>query len=440
LSFLEKAGDVMTLKKQPLGTLFTATLVLVLLLSCTVSTGYAQTLPTFDRGSTGSEGALSLTTPGTYFFDPSDTALFGKVLDPDGDGIFNFTTINIAAGVTLRFRGDRYNRPVFWLASGTVSIAGTLDLKGDNFAQYSPITDLDARRRLTVPGSGGFSGGSGGNSSIPATPGDGPGGGTRVTCVFGTNACGVSGTFAGTNRYLVPLIGGSGGGGATIVLNNLNSNTFYMGAAGGGAILIASSISISIQSPGQIDARGGNSDGASGAGSGGAVRLVAPTISSFSTTRIFVNQGGTGNGGSDGRARLEAFQYLINGSAVATGGAMVSGSLVTSGFPISVYLPSSSVRIVSIDGQAVSATPAGNFLKPPDVTINKTAAVPVVVQAVGIPTSTPIKVIVYSDNPDDPLTVSTTYSGTLDSSLQSVVNVPFPFGLSRSYIRVTWTQ
>ena len=54
---------------------------------------------TFSSGSTGSDGALTYTTPGTYVFDP--TALTPP-RNSYGNGIFNFTTITIAAGVTLK--------------------------------------------------------------------------------------------------------------------------------------------------------------------------------------------------------------------------------------------------------------------------------------------------------------------------------------------------
>jgi hypothetical protein len=52
----------------------------------------------FSSGSTGSDGALNLTTPGTTVFDP-----VAMGLNPAGDNIFNFTTINDRAG---HDRGD----------------------------------------------------------------------------------------------------------------------------------------------------------------------------------------------------------------------------------------------------------------------------------------------------------------------------------------------
>ena len=80
---------------------------------------------TFDSGSDGSEGALSLTTPGTVVFDPVALGL-----DPDGDGIFHFTTITVDAGVTVRLESPTVTKPVFWLATGAVVIDGTIDMNG----------------------------------------------------------------------------------------------------------------------------------------------------------------------------------------------------------------------------------------------------------------------------------------------------------------------
>src|SRR5262249_39342331 len=77
---------------------------------------------TWDSGSKGTDGPLSLTTPGTIVFDPR---AFSPPLDPDGDNIYHFTTITIGAGVTVRLADSHVHGPVFWLASGTVQIDGT---------------------------------------------------------------------------------------------------------------------------------------------------------------------------------------------------------------------------------------------------------------------------------------------------------------------------
>src|SRR5438477_341431 len=86
-----------------------------------------------------------------------------------------------------------------------------------------------------------FNSGAGGTQNTlasPATPGDGPGGGAAgsavsLNCNAGTFSCGQGGQFSGTNRYLVPLIGGSGGGGALVGITCGGCTNLYRGSAGG---------------------------------------------------------------------------------------------------------------------------------------------------------------------------------------------------------------
>lgn len=117
--------------------------------------GAAVQAQTFNSGSNGSDGPLNLTTPGTIVFDPKT---FNPPLDPDGDNIYHFTTINIGAGVTVKLRGDIINGPIFWLAQGAVAIAGTVDRNGEPGYRRSTITSI-AGRVLSIPGPGGYSGG-----------------------------------------------------------------------------------------------------------------------------------------------------------------------------------------------------------------------------------------------------------------------------------------
>src|SRR5262249_46660040 len=93
----------------------------------------------------------------------------------------------------------------------------------------------------------------------------------------------------------------------------------------------------------------------------------------------------SGTIGGNGRIRLEAFQQNIPISAASPQAAF------STSFPTNTYLPHSSVKIVSIDGISVPQSPAGTFLSPPDVTINKSVPVSVVVQATGIAPGTTIK-------------------------------------------------
>jgi hypothetical protein len=266
---------------------------------CSANVGFAQT-QTFNSGSNGSDGALNLTTPGTIIFDPKT---FNPPLNPAGDNIYNFTTINIAAGVTVKLSSKVLSGPVYWLAQGAVTIDGTIDLNGEDGTQN---TKLASTRIPAAGGAGGYSGGIGGSlipGEPPPQPGNGPGGGLAPTST-GNNAKGGNGTYTGS-QFLIPLIGGSGGAGGSWVPGGGFGGG---GSGGGGAILIASSASIRFG--GAILANGGtpgafNSGVDGGTGSGGAIRLVAPLISNL------VQSGGPCGGGR--RGMLEATGYIGQG-------------------------------------------------------------------------------------------------------------------------------
>src|SRR6266571_4303603 len=119
---------------------------------------------TFNSGSTGADGALSPTTTTTLTLPPS--------------GVFNFTTVNIPSGVTVRFTKNATNTPVTILASGDVTIAGTIDVRGAPGGGGSGQTLLAPSGGNGGPG--GFSGGSGSNgiASTIGGAGLGPGGGS----------------------------------------------------------------------------------------------------------------------------------------------------------------------------------------------------------------------------------------------------------------------
>ena len=124
---------------------------LFVLLICCVKEGYGQT---FSSGSTGADGALNLTTPGTIIFDPVALGL-----NPAVANVFNFTTINIASGVTVRLTSKALTGPIYWLAQGAVTINGTLDLSGESGAADSNVI---SSRVAAAGGAGGYNGGVGG--------------------------------------------------------------------------------------------------------------------------------------------------------------------------------------------------------------------------------------------------------------------------------------
>lgn len=422
--------------RNRLPVVFGATLMAIGLLAPSVAV--AQT---FNSGSNGSDGALTVATnQGTILFDPRDVARWGRVLDPDGDGVYHFTTVTVGGGTTLKFTSRAVSTAIHWLATGDIAINGALDLNGEDGAATS---DLVLRRIVAVPGSGGYAGGIGGRidvtPNVPTTPGEGPGGGSggvRTGNGCGTNGvsyyCGRGATFTG-NRYLIPLVGGSGGEGGTW-------NTYQNGGAGGGAILLASSTSITVVQG--ISARGGNTVGPGGGGGGGMIRLVAPTLSGSAGLNVLggTNTNGySGSGGESGWVRLEGFQ-------VSTGFTFSAGSArVTRGSPVDTtsLQPSGTVRVTAVAGVAIPVYPSGTFALP-DVTINAANPVDVAIQATGIPPGTVVTLHVYPDTPEVQTTVNlppvqTTLQGTLELST-ATVQFAFPYGFSRGYVRATWTQ
>jgi hypothetical protein len=396
--------------------LLVATVITILILGSNVQ---AQT---FNSGSDGSDGALSLTTAGTYTFDPNDVATFGRALDADGDGIYNFTTITIGAGVILNLSATKVTRPLYWLASGAVTIDGRLDLTGQGIG-FQRTNSLDQRRIVPMPGSGGYAGGAGGAGNVPAQSGQGPGGGAAGTPSVGPKG----GTFTG-NRFLVPLVGGSGGGG------EFTSSFGHPGGAGGGAIAIISSTSILVSGSGRIIAKGGSSNGLSGGGSGGAIKLVATIIGGNGV--LDVTEGSGPGAAGPGQVRIEAFQQQ-------SGFGILPAFQLSMGTPFNTFVPTSSVRVVRVNDVALPPNPSASFVLP-DVTITQTQAVTLDVEARNIPTGTIVKLEVFAENATDNTVVNQVVDSTplAGSSALSTATASFTFppGFSRGFVRATWTQ
>jgi len=368
----------------------------------------------FVSGSTGADGALNITAPGVTLFDQA----------PVGGGtVFNFTTINIATGSTLRFSGANYGFTPYLLAQGAVMISGIIDLSGGNGQSYG----VDPSLRLpSAPGSGGFSGGVGAFGANPAQPGNGPGGG-QTNQVTGGNCVphamgGAGGTFTG-NQFLVPLVGGSGGAGASA----------STGGAGGGAILIASSTSITVN--GTITGNGGTAASPAGSGSGGGIRLAANILAGSGTLTVAGGGGVSGcspvGPGGNGVVRLEAFQNSFTGTIV---GQLYEAS------PFNTFIPSMipSVQVISVGGMPVNSTPTGSFTVP-DVTVNSNSPLTVQIQAQNIPLQTIVTLYIFSENGPDQTITSTALTGTLATSSATAL-VTLPSGYSRGYLKASWVQ
>jgi len=274
------------------------------------------------NGGTGANGAFNAT---------SNTTLAG--------GVYNFTTFNINAGVTVSVTGTV---PLEVYCTGAVTINGILAANGGNGT--NGIT-------FSAAGTGGIGvagGGNGGNGTystslggMQASPGLGAGGvGNEGNAWSGGGGAGYSaagqasgnpsGGFGGPSygsTTIAPLVAGSGGGGGSGGFSCGSGG----GGAGGGAIMIQSSASISIGSGGAIQCNGGNggSDGGGncgggGGGSGGSIRLGALTISNSGAITATGGQGGAsmvpgspffgvGGNGAAGRVRVDGI-YSGNGT------------------------------------------------------------------------------------------------------------------------------
>lgn len=430
-----------------------ALLVASVVITCSVAPALAQS---FSSGSNGSDGPLNITlaTHGPNFeFDP---ASFKPPLDSDGDGVYHFTTINVEAGVTVRITERRLDGPVFWLATGDVTIGGVLDLAGENGVATTPGAN-GSSRTPAIPGGGGFSGGIGGTPMNAAGyAGHGPGGAAPSSVGSGGGGAGhaTAGQYGGCqnnaggamygNSFSVPLTGGSGGSGG----RGSASHSGPGGGAGGGAILIASSTSIAVS--GAIRANGGQggavssgsgTDGAGG-GSGGSIHFLASTISGAGALSAVGGLGspgiggcGAGGAGSVGRIRLESVQrpWTFSISPPPT---------VTT--PIQVHLPftpAATVQVLSVtDGSGthpVPANPSGSFTMP-DVTINDSDAVTFNIEARYVPPGTIVKLHLISEDGPDQLVDSTPLAGPTELSI-ATATVTLPSGFSRGYLSTSWT-
>jgi len=375
----------------------------------------------FDSGSDGSDGALDLTVSGTIIFDPT---MFSPPLDQDGDGIYHFTTINVASGVTVKFIDDVLgNKPVVWLASGDVTIEGTLDLSGESGHRN------DEQPRLSNAGPGGFKGGAGATSFSPGTSGFGPGGaGGTYPLNDAGHVTAQDGAIYG-NIYLLPLIGGFGGGGGT-------DSPGAGGGAGGGAILIACSTTLTVN--GQILARAGGdgncSDCSSGSGtqkrggygSGGAIRLMASVIGGNGT----IHANSPSSRGSDGRIRIEAFQHEFVGSDQPEARFVTPGIIFpTAANPI--------VRVVRVNGVSVPANPFGSF-NPADLQINANSDVTIEIEASNIPLGTMVDLTIWSESNGSVTLQSTPLAGTFENST-ATATYNFPHGFAWVSTQASWT-
>jgi hypothetical protein len=438
----------------------------------------AQPALAFVSGSTGADGAFNPTVNTQLTLAPS--------------GIFNFTTINIPAGVTVTFAKNATNTPVVMLATGDVTIAGTINL---NASDGAPIGGNIADDGLPgIGGPGGFAGGRGGAPGTPPSSGGdglGPGGGGGGYVIAGSFPSGYYGGSAGYatagpgqasgnpgaagaaygSQQLLPLIGGSGGGGGAGGSSFAGSG----GGGGGGAILIASSGTINVTNTSSAivaqGAAGGQNPGASGSGfgggcgSGGGIRLIGTAIAG--NGRVFADSTSQQGGscpfglGSAGFIRMEAENFTYNGSAnpgysFASNCAFGQGSpgfvrmesenftyngnvIPTNSFagPGPVFITGSpTVAITSVGGVAVPAAPTGvGDVQLPANTVNP---VTIDFQTTGIPVGNTITLSIVPANGAGTKVTSGALTGSTSSATSSV-QATLPSGPSTLLATVTYT-
>ena len=422
----------------------------------------------FDSGSTGADGAFSPTV--------------NTVVSLPASGLFNYTTVNIPAGVTVTFQRNTTNTPVVILASGNVTIAGTLSVSGASGTNVGAAGD-GAQGDDGQPGRGGPGGYDGGKGGLPNNrttgfggPGQGPGGGaagfadTRLNtgCVdnggwatggtgggFGAAAaaagpsnfnCGglnwiqLQGGIAYGSSLLLPLIGGSSGGGGAGGLAFDGGG----GGGGGGALLIASSGTVNVT--GALLANGGNGGsgsgagigGAGGGGAGGAIRIMATTLAGNGSISAAGGNAGSVSGqthsvfgasnGAPGRVRFEADTITRTAAANPVATADTPGSIFVAGFPTLV--------ISSVAGVSAPASPTGTA----DITLPAGTPNPVTVvfttSNVPVGNTVSLKVIPQSGNPTSALSPALTGS---TASATTSVSVSLPVGPSVLQAQTTFT-
>lgn len=401
----------------------------------------------------GSDGAFA---PSESVEIDLSLALPGHWKDTPGDGhgvydkdkwavVFKYSSIDVPEGVTVTFRNHPANAPVVWLSQGDVKIAGLVKLDGKDAAPSNKTPTyaaagpggFDGGRRarfgLSIRGSAGLGPG-GGQSGAERDYSGGAGGGYLARGEQGYPKGTTGGDPYGGNQ-LQPLMGGSGGG----------TNWDYIGSegaggAGGGALLISACGDIVIESSGQITANGGKgSDISGGGGSGGAIRLVAPTISG---TGALYSKGGrpgsvggstNGGAGSAGRIRLEADD--------SEGYSGTTDPQWAHGFPVRVFAAATPVlRITRIDGNDVAGDPLAG-IKTLDAEFDNPNPVTIEVEATGVKAGT--KVVLTILPTYGPKFTVTSADGLAEKDgvlTVQIKDVKIPPGRCELQLRANWTN
>ncbi len=389
----------------------------------------------------GTDGALHITADtvidlsqavtGTY--DQDNTANSGKgVYDPTQWAVvFKYSSVAVDAGATVTFKNHPSRAPVFWLVTGNVNIAGTINLDGQ---------DLQTSPQLSEPGPGGFRGGTASYlGSLLGGAGFGPGGGTQLNGPATNNYSGNGGSFGTVadpvvgsygNPSLVPLIGGSGGAARSVFGGNQKG-----AGAGGGAILIASAGSVTVG--GSIHANGGagtNEYYNSGGGSGGGIRIICDTLTGGGV--LSAAGGGGGYLGGTGRIRLER---VTNSSTlqIAPDPSVVP---LNTGDTALVIPPTGSptVRVVSVGGAVAPADPRAGFGSAgADITLPETSSTQVVIETTNVEQASQVSVRITPRSNANAQIIPATYASTVSAGvLRWTATLPVNDGYSAIQVKV----
>lgn len=334
-------------------------------------------LPAVDLvgGSDGTYGPLDV---------PSNTTL-----PVPAGGVFNCTTITIASGATLTFTPNAANDPVYLLATGDVTIAGTIDVSGKRGTSNA----------AGAGGPGGFAGGSPRIGELTWGWGEGPGGAFfKEVAAFGGVGSGTAQVYG--NAALIPLVGGSGGG--PVDNGGPIGTSIEGGGGGGGAILIGSNTRIDILGTGRIFANGDRN------ASGGGIRLVSPVIAS--SGRIEARAGGLGGG----RIRIDARDRTAFSTIPQVGNGTVShGAYMVARLPNPPTL-----EVLDVGG--LGAGPGLEFA------FDQPVSQPITVRATNFNAMVPVEVVAKPQH-GDPVVVTDMIDNTGPSpSAEKTINIDIP--------------
>ena len=383
---------------------------LAVIFYCLIALPSISIAQTFNSGSTGTYGPMTITANTT--------------LQLPADGIFHCTTINVASGATLKFAPNALNTPVYLLATGEVIIAGTIDVSGKQAL---------GRGAGGAGGPGGFAGGNGGPPGAKGSAGLGPGGGRQGTHVegyrgayrFAIETTAATATYG--NSLLMPLVGGSGGSGSGSP--EVPAGQGAGGGGGGGAVLIASNTRIVFPAPtgsifGKVIADGGDVftlsylyAWSSGAGSGGAIRMIGPVITGSGDFSVRCQ------GRTNGRFRIDAFD--------STNFSIHSGDTPEAVGAVMIVFPSPlpKLSVVATAGTNIAEnTPSAIIVNLPT---GSPATQPIKIRARDFGGIVPVRIRLVPENGE-----ATTFDGTIDNTVsnpaETTVNVTMPLGVAVS--------